>query len=265
MVVQNAASGRQEMDLSPEIVRFIEDELPAPYNTEHAYERYFIPKLQFHSILCTTTIAAANQIIAPLVKKHSERFFCRIDDSHPIKAPASIIDKIPRSRDQARMKQEKGEVPGVVYDINNFDRQMTDLARFRIVCNFLSDVYEVSDSFRQDPGIQVFFIVADLKNTITQRKRVSGERSIKIILKQKSRGYFLEVQIMTQLEEAWDKKDHYLVYERKRNSQENDEDLFPTNLDAKMSAMSELLYIADDYFDQLRKDGEGEVQDDETL
>ena len=64
---------------------------------------------------------------------------------------------------------------------------------------------------------------------------------------------------MTQLQEAWDKKDHFLVYEKRRNEPERDEENFPDFLDAKMFAMSELLYVADQYFEQLRKTEEDDT------
>ena len=57
---------------------------------------------------------------------------------------------------------------------------------------------------------------------------------------------------MTQLQEAWDKKDHFLVYEKRRAEPESDEDNFPDFMDSKMFAMSELLFIADQYFEILR-------------
>jgi ppGpp synthetase/RelA/SpoT-type nucleotidyltranferase len=242
-----------EMDLSPEIVRFIQEELATPYNTVATYERYFIAKLQNHSILCTTTIATVNIILAPLISKHTGRFFCRLDDTHTIKSPTSIIEKILRSRKEEKKRKEKGE-PGKLYDLTNFTREMKDLARFRIVCNFLADVTEVAECIRQSIAITDFFEITDI-NSITQHRRVSGERSIKLILKRKSPPeLFLEIQVMTQLQEAWDKKDHYLVYEKRRSSSSGDDDDFPTYLDAKMSAMAELLYVADDYFDRLRKE-----------
>ena len=65
-------------------------------------------------------------------------------------------------------------------------------------------------------------------------------------------GLFIEIQVMTQLQEAWDKKDHFLVYEKRRASSEKDEEIFPDYLDVKMFATAELLFIADEYFEQLR-------------
>lgn len=248
------------MDLSPEIVQFIKEELGCPYNTLGTYERYFIPKLQFHSALCTATIAAVNKILNPLIKRHSDRFFCRIDATHTIKSSASIIDKIIRSRLEAEKKKQKGE-SYQAWGLDNFVQEMADLARFRIVCNFLTDVYEVAECIRRIETIIKFFEEFDFKDGIRQHRRISGERSVKIILRQRNPPrLFLEIQIMTQLQEAWDKKDHYLVYEKRRSSSKSDEDNFPNYLDAKMSAMADLLYIADDYFDQLREETE-EVHD----
>lgn len=134
---------------------------------------------------------------------------------------------------------------------------MTDLARFRVVCNFLSDVHTVKDLISNNTQLNTYFNFVEQKNTIDLHKRVSGERSIKLILEHKSHpGLFIEIQIMTQLQEAWDKKDHYLVYERKRSSPKTTEELFRNYLDSKMAAMAELLYVADDYFEQLRQEEE---------
>ena len=248
------------MGLNSEIVQFIKKRLLPPYNSIENYERFFMPYLQFHSALCTTTIATLNQILVPLIEAHSERFFCRVDDSHPIKSPVSVIEKILRSEKEAREKQADEKETSTEYDLANFYTSMTDLARFRIVCNFLTDVEEVSHSIEQSKDIENFFVLYEISNTIRQHKRKSGERSIKIVLKQiRPPNLFLEIQIMTQLQEAWDKKDHYLVYEKRRSSSHSADVNFPTYLDEKMFAMAELLYVADDYVDMLRKEEEMEV------
>lgn len=53
---------------------------------------------------------------------------------------------------------------------------------------------------------------------------------------------------MTQLQEAWDKKEHFLVYEQRRRAPERYEENLQDYLDSKMFAMAELLYVADHYF-----------------
>jgi ppGpp synthetase/RelA/SpoT-type nucleotidyltranferase len=236
--------------MQDEDIEFIKKNLPLPFNTLERFEEFFRPKLQKHGALCSTMVMAVKEILRPLIEKRSNRFFCRIDDSHTLKSPASIVEKIRKSRKPgSEIKTVESSEP---YDLNNFTSKMTDIARFRIVCNFLSDVERAARQIRQSEKIQSFFNVEET-STINLHKRASGERSIKFILEYKSKpGLFIEIQIMTQLQEAWDKKDHYLVYEKRRSSSKDDHENFPTYLDSKMFAMAELLYVADSYFDQLR-------------
>jgi ppGpp synthetase/RelA/SpoT-type nucleotidyltranferase len=237
--------------MKAEDIEFIRKTLPPPFNTVEHYEEFFRPKLQKHGVLCSTTIKTVREIVLdPLIDRHSNRFFCRIDDSHTLKSPASIVEKIRKSQ-KPTSKVKTGESPEP-YDLDNFTEKMTDIARFRIVCNFLNDVEGVAEQIKYSEKIRSFFNVQET-STINLHKRASGERSIKFVLEFRSRpGLFLEIQVMTQLQEAWDKKDHYLVYEKRRSSSKDDDENFPTYLDSKMFAMAELLYVADNYFDQLR-------------
>jgi ppGpp synthetase/RelA/SpoT-type nucleotidyltranferase len=238
------------MNLTTDEIKFITEKLPEPFNSIEKYEEYFNSKLGMHSNLCTSMIAEVNKILSPLIKKYSNRFFCRIDDSHSIKTPLSIIDKIRRSEIEAASNKDAALITP-----DNFLTTIKDLARFRIVCNFLSDIEETAKAIGSS-NISKFFNIK-VKDTIFSRKRTSGERSKKLILEHKSiPGVFLEIQIITQLQEAWDKKDHYLVYEKKRSSPKNDDELFKNYLDSKMSAMAELLFVADDYFEKLRMEEE---------
>jgi ppGpp synthetase/RelA/SpoT-type nucleotidyltranferase len=132
---------------------------------------------------------------------------------------------------------------------------MTDLARFRIVCNFLSDVDKVAEAIRTSEELtNAFNIKQESSIFLRPKNRKSGGRSIKFVLELKNQlGLFLEIQVMTQLQEAWDKKDHFLVYEQRRKFPDKDEEIFPDFLDAKMFSTAELLFVADDYFEQLRR------------
>ena len=240
--------------------RFIEENLPAPYNTPDGFEEFIRPKVQIHDVLCTATKASVKKLIETLLQEHEHRFFCRIDDSHQQKSPSSIIEKIRRSHEK---KAGPGEPEPEHYDLANFTQKMTDLARFRVVCNFISDAEKVAGAIVKSQELtDVFNIKRESSITLRPKNRKSGERSIKLILEHKTRsGLFLEIQVMTQLEEAWDKKDHFLVYEKRRKEPERDEENFPDFLDAKMFAMSELLYVADQYFEQLRSSEEDDTHD----
>ena len=242
------------MSLSKGDMEFIKEKIPPPYNSLKRYEEFILPKIQMHGVLCTTAISTVNRVVAPMIEKYQHRFFCRLDNSHPLKSPSSIIDKIRRSQNEASRNPNKE-----AYDIDNFERKMTDIARFRIVCNFLNDAKQIADFLKTNEELNRYFNFIEIKFSIDQHpdKRSSGERSIKFILEHKSHvGLFLEIQIMTQLEEAWDKKDHFLVYEKRRRNPEKGEDNFLDFLDAKMFAMAELLYVADQYFEQLRSSEE---------
>ncbi len=231
------------MGLSEEDIQFIKDKFPPPYNTRERYEEFIRLKTQMHSSLCSTVISDINKILASLKNEFHHRFFSRIDDTHTLKTPASIVEKLRRSPEK--------------YDLNNFGTTMTDVARFRIVCNFLTDAEKIADCIEKNEKLnEHFHFVEGKKSTVNlhPEKRSSGERSIKFILKSKSKtGLCLEIQIMTQLQEAWDKKDHFLVYEKRRREPGKNEEKFPDYLDAKMFAMGELLYVADHYFDDLRR------------
>lgn len=229
----------------------IRKHMPPPHNTPERYKEYILLKIQIHDVLCTVTKASVANLLTPLIQRHQHRFFCRIDDSHQQKSPASIVEKIRRSQ---LKKAGPGETEPVRYDFINFAEKMTDLARFRIVCNFLHDVEVVENAIEQSQELkETFDITKDSSITLRPRLRKSGERSVKFILEHRARpGLFLEIQVMTQLQEAWDKKDHFLIYEKRRVNPEKDEENFPDFMDSKMFAMSELLFIADQYFELLR-------------
>ena len=238
------------MQLCDDDIRFIKKHFPGPYNTPETFGDYLLPKIQHHDTLCSAVIAEVKKsILPPLLKKYYYRFFCRIDADHKIKQPSSIIDKIMRSSESGT-----GKAVSESCTLDNFTTTMQDLARFRIVCNFLHDVDEVVEALNNSDILNRMFDI-EIKETINQHpvSRKSGERSVKFILKyNKHPGLFLEIQVMTQLSESWDKKDHFLVYEVRRRFPDKEDENFPDYLDAKMNAMAELLYVADNYFEALR-------------
>ena len=251
------------VELSREHLEFISRHFPPPYNTPERYGEYLLPKIHLHETLCTSAMAEVNTVLNPLIEQYRHRFFCRIDETHRLKSPASIIDRICRSYKEwsANSGPDSGH-----YDLANFVTKMTDLARFRIVCNFLSDVMKVSEKIKTSEKLNSYFDI-EQKSSINQRPkdRKSGERSIKFAMEYKKRpGLSLEIQVMTQLQEAWDKKDHFLVYEKHRQAPDKDDEYFPDFLDAKMLAMSELLYVADNYFDDLRASREDKDNNEEA-
>ena len=167
------------------------------------------------------------------------------------KTAESVVEKILRS---------KGELTR-----ENFIREMDDLVRFRILCNYLSDVKTVVSLIKESKPILGKFKIIDIEDRIWEvripsddtkiederrRKRLTGVRGYYLVFQDKeSSEVKIEVQVITLLENAWDRKDHHLVYELERRGVE-------VNQISKLrvKSISDMLYVADEYFDVLRKE-----------
>lgn len=207
--------------------------------------------------------AVLDELHARISSREQSRLFYRIDVENLSKTPDSILDKMMRGWDPDRPTQ-----PAVSF--GNYLDQLRDLARFRIVANFLSDVETIQSELTAAFGNGVLtaaqrslrdgFVLEDNAfedcTHLLPAARDKGERCFKACLWPKGKpGLRVEVQVMTILEEAWDKKDHFLIYEPRRRG-----DHIDRRSEIEMFAMSELLYVADLTFDRLKKqilDGAG--------
>jgi len=230
--------------LNEEDIEFIEQNLPPPYNNVRRFREAINQRLTEHKDLCALLIKETKKALKPLQEgKFKHRFFCRIDSSNQTKSPERIIQKICTKKDQK-------DQPMHTWD--NFDITMKDLVRFRVVVNFLGDVDRVVEAVEKHVP---FSDLCDIKkdNTINDplKGRRSGERAVKLVLTENERNLSVEIQVMTMFQEAWDKKDHPLVFEKVRIDEE-----LPHELKALSLITSELLYTADRYFEDFRKDEE---------
>lgn len=142
------------------------------------------------------------------------------------------------------------------YNISDFENVMPDIFRFRIACNYLSDVRKLVKKIRNSKKISDTFTIDPDEDKIVDMRvkeptKVKGVRCHVFGFKVKDTSDCpkLELQIMTMLQEAWDKKDHYLIYEPERKGIK-----VSSEGKLKMQAMSELLYVADEFFDSIRKE-----------
>lgn len=210
------------------------------------------------------TLIARVQPVLQEIQPHSPegpRLFARIDSSSLLKQPPSILEKMVRSWDP-----EGGKPPS--FGFGNFLQEMRDLGRFRIVANFLGDVDLICRGLEAPYGspqeelspaqraLKSDFALEhnQLEDTIylDPVKRSKGERCRKGLFYPRAphlRHLQIEVQIQTLLQEAWDKKDHFLIYEPRRRGEE-----IPMQHQTEIFAMSELLYVADLTFERLRRD-----------
>jgi len=175
------------------------------------------------------------------------------------KDPERVVEKILESWEtysqwQKLAKKEKGKEPEK-YDPKDFLRTMTDLIRFRILCNYLSDIKwfdkKIRDFAKKSNHIKLLKRDDYIETPFPQRR--VGHRALQYVFEylHDTRTALFEVQLMTQLAHAWDKKDHHLIYEYDRIDQS---ERIPLHLRNRMAAMSEVLYVADTVFDSLRSE-----------
>jgi len=206
-----------------------------------------------HEIFLDAVIEWLNTLVNNLKKSVNSpshhRFICKLDTSNKKKHWYSVADKLWR---ESRKSSPK-------YDLKNFHEVMTDLVRLRVVCNFLSDIESFESALSKDYGSdmskQKAFSIKKTDDSIKQRPkdRKSGHRSIKYLFKSKDfPGIFLELQSMTLFQEAWDQKDHYLIYERRRQQPDRDSENFPEYEDELVHDMGGSLNVLDTLFDQIK-------------
>lgn len=149
-----------------------------------------------------------------------------------IKSPESITKKIKDETDK--------------YDFDNFHLRMKDILRFRILCNYLTELAGVKNFLVEKTKGELPFKLLESRDYINifPEKRGKGHRAIHLFFEKSP--IIFEVQIMTLLQHGWDKKDHDLRYKPSKSTLLDEE--------IKFFAMSELLYIADEFFDSLKKD-----------
>ncbi len=187
-----------------------------------------------------------------------------------LKGPDRVIEKIFESWEQytewdGLPKGKRSRKPPITHDPKKFLHTMTDLIRFRIVCNYLCDVQCMKDRIESDlQSIEKRIQGFDKKCQKLKSEKVdhieipfperrAGHRAVQYVFEYSGEGgpTLFEVQVMTQLQHAWDKKDHHLIYEYVRVKQGHK---IPLHLKNRMAAMSELLYVADTVFDELLED-----------
>jgi hypothetical protein len=251
---------------SEEFKRVVEEYYPTTLRDRETRWRAYQERLRPYAQAAAQVVQAVRvRILTPLREEHPGRLVGRLDPEAPLtKSPRSIDDKIYRFLSGRRVAGEAiTEATKQGFRENRTDPEyfprwffadhpkvMSDLARFRVVCNFLSDVKEVQDRvvkrvLEQD-GIFVHGQIEDRIIEDRWAEGASGHRAVHLPLSVKVGGQeiVVEGQIMTMLEEAWDQKSH-LFYEQSRQGLSED---IPKDAQLKIRAMSDMLYVADELF-----------------
>ena len=212
--------------------------------------------------------ATQRLIVRPVAARYPDRFVCCLDRSGPfVKSPPSIDDKIgrflagkPVAGDRIT-ESIKSRLRSHRHDSSDFlslffqelPDVMNDLARFRIVSNFIADAQYmaklISDKQLAAHGIDVDPKIEDRIESDRWEEGGSGHRAIhlRLFVPLAERRIHVEVQIVTILELGWDMKSHPL-YELTRQGQG---DTVSKRNRLKVHAVSGALYVADVLFEEL--------------
>ena len=68
-----------------------------PMTLPKGSENIFFRKFNGMRPFALWPMAEVNTVLNPLIEQYSRRFFCRVDETHHLKSPASIVDKLCRS------------------------------------------------------------------------------------------------------------------------------------------------------------------------
>ncbi len=241
-----------------EYIKFIEE---STRDLEFTANRIFeIFQRKIEELGSKISFKEGNRVVAEVISPPENKL---------IKSPERIAFKIFESWDDFSIweNKEKNEQKkagsSIRHDPRSFLLTMDDIIRFRIICNYLDDIkYIAINMEKKISSIKKEILTIDkrFKELIYNKvdyldipypDRRKGHRGMKYNFKilSKNTPILFEVQIMSQLQHAWDKKDHHLIYEHERAGHFG---IIPLYLKNKMAAMSELLYVADTVFDELK-------------
>jgi ppGpp synthetase/RelA/SpoT-type nucleotidyltranferase len=213
--------------------------------------RYFLKEQTHqHRLFLYLLLKLVSNELSPF-QEEFKREVAIISPEHRDKTPESVVEKILRSNGELTKE--------------NFAAEMDDLVRFRILCNYLSDVQRTVKRIRESKAILKEFEIISSEDRIwgvripsddlkiedeRRRKRLTGVRGHYLVFRaRESPEVKIEVQVTTLLENAWDRKDHHLVYEPERRGVKINQ-IFRL----RVKSISDMLYVADEYFDVLRQE-----------
>ena len=181
---------------------------------------------------------------------YEKRFVVSLDDSNSTKSPSRVLEKMVRAWIENGRPDQPDISPG------NYRTELPDALRFRYIVNFLEDGEKLHEFIQRelnnpDSNIGKVFkldagsIKCSVHNSLNRRN--GGERSWKCRLVHKNNQVKTELQICTQLQVAWDKKDHFLIFERKRRRLR-----IQSGDNIQMKHISDQLYVVDRQLDELQ-------------
>lgn len=99
--------------------------------------------------------------------------------------------------------------------IENAMNRLTDIAGIRVICSFISDIYEVAEMFTKQDDIEVIEVKDYIKNP-----KPSGYRSLHMLVKvpvffsSERKELIVEVQLRTLAMDFWASLEHQIYYKK---------------------------------------------------
>jgi ppGpp synthetase/RelA/SpoT-type nucleotidyltranferase len=187
---------------------------------------------------------------------YEDRFVVELDTSNVIKTPERILEKFVRSW----REENKSEAPNL--NRLNYKTTLSDAVRLRYEVNFLEDgekLFQLILHQAKYPASKLYQKLELQNNKCNVHEslntRIKGERSWKLFFVHRGTDYKIELQICTQLQVSWDKKDHFLIYERDREGLT----VQPGDI-ILMKHVSDQLYVVDRQLDEFRRKIQDELR-----
>jgi len=182
--------------------------------------------------------AAVSQLEARLAILNKEFQFS--NDRNPIDSVKSRI----KSKESISNKLVKKGLPMTLSALTNY---ILDIAGIRIICPFISDVYQIARMILQQNDVEMMVV----KDYIREPKE-NGYRSLHLIVQvevpfaEKTRKVPVEIQIRTIAMNFWASTEHQLRYKKNRN--------FTEEMQAKLKHCADIMAEADMEMQQIAGD-----------
>ena len=137
----------------------------------------------------------------------------------------------------------KAKLRGI--DINRLEEEMQDIAGLRVMCQFVEDIYEVVNLFRQ----RTDFKFVQERDYITNKKS-SGYRSYHVVIEYPvqliigEKNIYVEIQIRTLAMNFWATIEHSLNYKYDGE--------FPEEINKRLELTAEAAYLLDEEMSKIR-------------
>ncbi|MBI5487801.1 MAG: hypothetical protein HY905_10755 [Deltaproteobacteria bacterium] len=200
--------------------------------------------VQVHDDVMAALDDAGRKVLAAEGRKRDVWFVTGEDGQSLLKSVAAIRSKIVRELAAART-----EAPPTLDEVRRMVLAFHDLGRFRVVCTHASDVQAAIRELLGEPPrnrlLGKYPIAGEVKDYVHDlrlRKPKSGHRAWQFAAAVESNDgpVFVEVQLMTLLQNAWDRRNHP-VYEWTREGKD-----LPDRWIISDVALAETLYLVDD-------------------